>query len=181
MSLIFLSFLYALSLSTTAAMPTDFINASCHATLYSTLCYKSLKPYAWKIQKSPRLIAMMALSISVKTARETESYLAKLAKSDRLSSRESGAVKDCLKEMGNTVSQLNDSVTELKKLDKGDFSWHMSNLKTWVSAALTDESTCTDGFSDGAQNGEIKSKIQAKMGIVVQLTSNALALCNKLG
>lgn len=53
----------------------------------------------------------------------------------------------------------------------------MSNVQTWMSAALTDEETCTDGFED-VPNGPVKSDVSAKATGVKQVTSNALALVN---
>ncbi|KAI8030579.1 hypothetical protein LOK49_LG01G01327 [Camellia lanceoleosa] len=57
-----------------------------------------------------------------------------------------------------------------------DFLWHMSNVETWVSAALTDENTCLDGFSGRALDGNVKASIKARVTNVAQVTSNALAL-----
>jgi pectinesterase inhibitor-like protein len=56
----------------------------------------------------------------------------------------------------------------------------MSDVQTWVSAALTDQSTCTDGFQEANANGEIKTVVRGRIVQVAQLTSNALALLNKL-
>lgn len=92
------------------------------------------------------------------------------------------AIKDCLEEIDDTVDRLSKSVKELKNLgeSKGkDFQRHISNVETWVSAALTDENTCVDGFARKALNGKLKSSIKARIVNVAQVTSNALALINK--
>lgn len=60
-----------------------------------------------------------------------------------------------------------------------DFTWHISNVETWVSSALTDESTCSDGFAGNAMNGKIKTSIRARMVNIAQVTSNALSLVNQ--
>ncbi|KAF3559979.1 hypothetical protein F2Q69_00015497 [Brassica cretica] len=36
------------------------------------------------------------------------------------------------------------------------FKFQMSNVKTWLSAALTNEYTCTNGFEDFHDDGSIK-------------------------
>ena len=98
-----------------------------------------------------------------------------------LKSREYEAVKDCLEEMGDTVDRLSKSIHELKHIGQAkgqDFLWHMSNVETWVSAALTDENTCLDGFSGKALDGKVKASIKAQVVNVAQVTSNALALVN---
>ncbi|KAF6174677.1 hypothetical protein GIB67_008732 [Kingdonia uniflora] len=98
-----------------------------------------------------------------------------------LKKKESQVVKDCLDNMGDSVDQLSKSILELGNMRNGNsasFLWHMSNVQTWVSAALTDESTCVDGFADHALDGKVKAAIRGRVVYVAQVTSNALALVN---
>lgn len=54
----------------------------------------------------------------------------------------------------------------------------MGNVKTWVSAALTDEDTCMDGFEENV--GKMKETIRGYIVNVAELTSNALALISNI-
>lgn len=56
----------------------------------------------------------------------------------------------------------------------------MSSIKTWASAAITDESTCTDEFSGGKVSEGVKREVRATILPFVQLTINALCLINDL-
>ncbi|CAI0547280.1 unnamed protein product [Linum tenue] len=59
------------------------------------------------------------------------------------------------------------------------FGMMISDVQTWVSAALTDESTCTDGFAGKAMAaGEMRTVVGGKIETIAHLTSNALALIN---
>ncbi|TJW23188.1 pectinesterase inhibitor domain-containing protein [Bacillus paralicheniformis] len=83
--------------------------------------------------------------------------------------------------MSDSLDRVSKSIQELKSLDrvKGqDFIWHMSNVQTWVSSALTDENTCMDGFAGRAMEGRIKTSVRAQITNVAHVTSNALALVN---
>lgn len=128
-------------------------------------------------------MALTALSVSIDKARAAYTFVTKLGKLKGLKSREYKAIKDCVDEMGDSVDRLSQSVQELKRLGgkskSEDFLWHMSNVQTWVSAALTDENTCLDGFAGKALNGKIKASIRHWVVNVAQVTSNALALCNR--
>ncbi|XP_059666978.1 21 kDa protein-like [Cornus florida] len=169
--------------STAAASSLNFIKASCSATRYPALCVKSLSNYASAIQKSPRQLAQTALNVSLTRAESTRKFVTKLTKFKGLKSREYAAIRDCLEEIGDSVDRLSKSIGELKHMGKAhgpDFLWHMSNVETWVSAALTDESTCMDGFAGRALDGRIKTSIRAWVTHVAQVTSNALALVNQL-
>lgn len=80
------------------------------------------------------------------------------------------------------MDRLGRAVQELKQVggSKGEeFVWHMSNVQTWVSAALTDDSTCMDEFSEKGMSGKLKESIRGKVLNVGQVTSNALALVNQ--
>ncbi|XP_050386924.1 21 kDa protein-like [Argentina anserina] len=160
----------------------NFIKTSCSATTYPDLCVQSLSSFSTAIQQNPRQLAQTALSVSLTRAQYAKSFVTKLTKFKGLTHKEYQAIDVCLEEMGDSVDRLSKSVDELKKMGKSskgqDFIWHMSNVETWVSAALTDDNTCLDGFSSKAMDGKIKSSIRAQVLNVAKVTSNALALCN---
>lgn len=160
---------------------TNFIKASCSTTTYPALCIQSLSAYATVIQQDPRQLAQTALSVSLSSAQSTRTFVTKLKKFKGLKNKEYKAIADCLEEIGDTVDRLDQSIQELKNIGKAkgqEFLWHMSNVETWVSAALTDENTCVDGFAGKALDGKIKASIKARIVKVAQVTSNALSLIN---
>ncbi|KAB1210837.1 21 kDa protein [Morella rubra] len=172
----------AKSAATKSGGATNFIKNSCSATNYPTVCVQSLSPYASKIQQNQRQLVQTALSVSLANAQSTKGFVSKLGRSKGLKAREYAAIKDCLEEIGDTVDRLSQSVQELKLHGQGkgrDFQWHMSNVETWVSAALTDENTCVDGFSGRALDGKIKASVKGRVVNLAQVVSNALALVNR--
>ena len=54
------------------------------------------------------------------------------------------------------------------------------DIKTWVSAALTDENTCTDGFDGVSVSKTVKNTIRKSILSVATPTSNALSLISIL-
>ncbi|XP_019192008.1 PREDICTED: 21 kDa protein-like [Ipomoea nil] len=179
-AVVVLSILYVSDTAESAAatVATSFIKTSCKATTYPDLCVTSLAAYGPTIKRSPQQLVQTALSVSVDRAQSTKGFVDKLCKFKGLKRREYGALKDCLDEMSDSVDRLSKSVRELKNMGR-DFQWHISNAQTWISAALTDENTCMDGFAGRALNGKIKASIRARVTNVAQVTSNALALINQ--
>ncbi|KAK9276385.1 hypothetical protein L1049_005918 [Liquidambar formosana] len=170
------------SAATRHSSTTDFIKASCRATRYPALCVQCLSGYASAIRQSQRQLAQTALSVSLSRARSATVFVSKMTKVKGIKHREYAAVKDCIENMGDSVDRLSRSVRELGHMGRTvgqDFMWHMSNVQTWVSAALTDESTCVDGFSGRAMDGNVKAAIKRRVVNVAQVTSNALALVNR--
>lgn len=165
-----------------AAAATSFIRAKCRTTTYPSLCIQSLSTYANTIKSNPKQLAQTALSVSLERAQSTRTFVTKLTKFRGLKGREFAALRDCLEEMSDCVDRLSNSVQELKNMARArgpELSWHISNVQTWVSGALTDGNTCVDGFAGRALNGRIKSSIKSRMTNVAQVTSNALALINQ--
>ncbi|KAL3499514.1 hypothetical protein ACH5RR_038607 [Cinchona calisaya] len=190
--LLFLSFHYNLTSATAADHPptistTNFIEAACKTTRYYTLCIQSLSSYSHTIQQSDQQLARAALAVTLNKAQSTANFVAKLSKSSSggiyIKPRESQALKDCIDNMVDSVDQLNQSMEEMGRLGNRvsgqNFIWHMSNVQTWVSAALTDENTCLDGFSGPDLSGNLKGVIRRRIVYVAQVTSNALALVNR--
>ncbi|KAI3420740.1 PMEI domain-containing protein [Psidium guajava] len=159
-----------------------FVESSCSAVQYPALCVQSLAAYASAIKQSPQQLAQTALAVSLARAQSARDFVARSTKFRGLKAREYEAIKDCLEEMGDTVDRLVKSAKELKSASgsKGqDFVWHVSNVQTWVSAALTDANTCFDGYASAALNGRLKTSIRSRALNVARVTSNALALVNQ--
>ncbi|KAL5078390.1 hypothetical protein RYX36_017374 [Vicia faba] len=161
--------------------PTNFIKSSCSTTLYPTLCVESLSVYASKIQQDPHQLVQTALSLSLNRTQTTKAFVRKCKYFKNLKPRVYAAIHDCVEVIGDGVDRLSSSLKELKlcKIKSQDFNWHISNVETWVSSALTDGSTCSDGFGGKALDGRIKSSIRSRMVDVAQVTSNALSLINQ--
>ncbi|KAJ7982555.1 21 kDa protein [Quillaja saponaria] len=162
------------------ARSTNFIRKSCSATTYPILCFTSLSLHANLIQTDRKILTDMALSVTLSSTKSTSALIFSLAKSRGLKPREVAAMKDCVEELSDAVDELRSSIGEMGKLKPSNFQVTMEDVQTWVSAALTDENTCTDGFQGDAVNGKVNTIVRGRIVKVGQLTSNALALINQL-
>ncbi|CAN0891570.1 Pectinesterase inhibitor 10 [Linum grandiflorum] len=157
----------------TAATNTEFIRTSCTATTYPKLCYASLSIHAAKIQSSAKLLAAAALDVTLTSAKSSSAAMSKLSRAHGLLPRESAAMKDCI-ELRRSIDEFESTETK-----PADLEMMISDVQTWVSAALTDEGTCMDGFSTaGKSAAAMKEVVRGKVEKIVHLTSNALALVN---
>ncbi|CAN8230590.1 unnamed protein product [Cochlearia groenlandica] len=160
-----------------------YIKTACSSTTYPTICYTTLSSYSSTIKSNPIKLCTTSLNLNVKSANKatlTVSNLLKKAKA--ASSPEATILKDCLEEMKDTVDELKQAVAEMKNLKGGggeSMEEHLKNVRTWVSSALTDEGTCTDGFDDeemNVNNLETKKKVKKAVFELSRVTSNTLAL-----
>lgn len=157
---------------------TKYIKKSCRVTTYPRLCYNSLSIYAAKIKNNPGLLAGAALNVSLAATRETSPIMNRLSKLHGLKPMVAAAVVDCVEEIGDSVDELRQSVSEMGHAGGSEFELVMDDIKTWVSAALTDYDTCMDGFAGRDTNGKVKNVVRRHIAKVAHLTSNALALIN---
>nr|XP_010934057.1 pectinesterase inhibitor 9 [Elaeis guineensis] len=171
------------SADSTSSAPDDFIHASCGATRYPAICVECLKSYAPTVHRSPRQLALAALAVTADRARSASTFVSGLTPGTKPArSREAGAVQDCVETMQDSVDRLRQSVREMNRMGRAQssrFTWHLDNVQTWVSAALTDVNTCLDSLAQNG-SGRVRTAIRNKVVEVSQLTSNALALVNRL-
>jgi len=180
--LTFLLLLFLLSSSAAAARksdaPTDdIVRSSCVHASYPNVCLRTLSSYAGSACKTPRDLARAAVNVSLSRTRRVSSYLAHISAGD--SKRQREALSDCAEQISDSVDSLSMTLGELQHLQGGEtFEWHMSNAQTWVSAALTNEDTCLDGFE--GIDGKVKSDVTRKVTNLGRVTSNALYMIKRL-
>ncbi|KAK8668024.1 hypothetical protein V6N13_105494 [Hibiscus sabdariffa] len=150
--------------------------------LYPDLCYASLSGYANAIQQDPARLARTAIGVSLSRARHMAAFVSNLSREADYGAdpRASAALHDCFSNMGDAVDEIRGSLDQMRRLvapGSESFRFQMGNVQTWMSAALTDEETCTDGFEDVGE-WPMKEAVCERAANVKKFTSNALALVN---
>ncbi|CAN1159039.1 Pectinesterase inhibitor 4 [Linum perenne] len=189
--LFFIPFLFqtaaAAAATTTTAKYKTYLKSACAAATYPQLCYSSLSPYSSKIKTNDINLIASAIAVSLKAARDTNALVSRLQKSRSLGKDGAAVLKDCAEEITDTIDELrqsNKALSELKRKRRvaqgEDASLEVANMRTWLSAAITDETTCTDGFEEAYVSASVKDKVYKSVKKVGKFTSNALALVDKL-
>ncbi|WVZ17017.1 hypothetical protein V8G54_009999 [Vigna mungo] len=164
-----------------------YIESSCKGTLYPNLCIRCLSQYAKSPLNGPQHLAQHALSVSLSRALHTKGYLLKVAKelqAMKSNKKEYLTVQDCVNQISDSVEQISQAMKELRSFNKHDSSmndnmlWHISNVETWVSTALTDASSCVYSFPGNRMSMRVAA-IKVKAKNVAEVTSNALFLFHR--
>ncbi|KAL0324428.1 UNVERIFIED_CONTAM: Pectinesterase inhibitor 10 [Sesamum calycinum] len=143
-----------------------------------TVVKRSLANYATKIKTSPKLLATTALLVTFNATRSTSKRLRELSvnRALKLKPGEIQALLECVEEVNDSVYELRKSIKELNDSRKGpEFELRMSDVQTWVSAALTDDDTCMDDFTT---RGRVRVLVRRLVVRIARLTSIALAFIN---
>ncbi|KAK1385148.1 PMEI domain-containing protein [Heracleum sosnowskyi] len=171
-----LTILALLTYSASSENGDDYVQDACSVTRYRNLCIRSLSPFSTTAKRNPTTWARAGVSVTISEAKRVAKLLTKLSTST--GGRNKGALLDCIECFEDSIDNLHKSLYVLRELNGQTFNSQMSDVTTWMSAALTDEDTCLDGFSDH-KGRKIKS-LQNRITNVTYITSNALALVNKL-
>ncbi|XP_042516131.1 pectinesterase inhibitor 6-like [Macadamia integrifolia] len=158
----------------------DYVKEACNVTHYQDLCIHSLSPFSNSAKRDPQKWARAAVSVTVGEAKMVTQYLTNQKKDRFLRGNKERlmALSDCIECFQDSLDNLHKSLGELRSLNSSTFDGQMENVETWMSAALTGEDTCLDGFN-GCKGKEVKYLCNEVLN-VTYLTSNALALVDKL-
>ncbi|GAA0146102.1 hypothetical protein Leryth_009197 [Lithospermum erythrorhizon] len=182
-----LLFLFTISISLASSLPCstpnkhknkneqkDLVYSSCANASYPNLCIQTLSSYSGKAN-TPSDLAKAAVGVSLAKARNVSESLETLKGHTK---REINTLNDCMEQVGDSVYDLKKTLNELQHLRRDSFEWQMSNAQTWVSAALTNQDSCVDGFKE--IDWKVRADLKKKISIVAKVTSNALYLINLL-
>ncbi|XP_062030397.1 pectinesterase 3 [Rosa rugosa] len=141
------------------------IKIVCNVTRYPESCFTSISSLNSSPKPDPESILKLSLQVSISELSHLSSVL-KTMNSD-------AAIRDCLDQVEDALSQLNDSVSAMV-VGKALTEAKVKDVQTWISSAVTDQETCLDGLEEMGSAGvdDVKKKMKKSM----DFTSNSLAI-----
>lgn len=156
---------------------TKAIKEICQPTDYKENCIKSLSSVAGNRTSDPNELIKLAFKVTidrVKKASKESEVLNKATKDPRTSK----ALQNCKELMSYAIEDLSSSLKRFENFDLSEINELVDDLKIWLSASMTYQETCLDGF-EGAEWGTAKKMKKALQG-ASELTRNALAIINEI-
>ncbi|KAH6817267.1 hypothetical protein C2S51_000870 [Perilla frutescens var. frutescens] len=163
----------------------SFINKACSQTLYSSLCRSTLSA-------TTSTIFLVILDFAID---QTLNYVkaGRITTVDHfidqdLNARERNSLQDCMELLDQTLYELESAMDELASFPSSIPHLHRSyaNIKTLLSAAMTNQYTCINGFLDleqlhlaGRKGSTNTHFLQNLLTPVSHMISNSLALINQ--
>ncbi|XP_052183622.1 pectinesterase-like [Diospyros lotus] len=168
----------ALKASTSHAI----IKSSCSSTFYPDLCFSAIAslPEVSKKVRSKKDVIVASLNLTTTAVEHNYFTVKKLLKRKGLSEREKTALHDCLDMIDETLDELHKAEDDLNEYpNKKSLSQHADDLKTLMSAAITNQESCLDGFSHD-EDKKIREVLLAGEKHVEKMCSNALAMIKNM-
>lgn len=158
--------------------PTRAISAACSHTLYPALCVQSLLDFpgstaAWTTEQD-----LVHISFNMTLQRLSKAfYLSSSITYIEMDPLTRSAYDDCLELLDDSVHAVLRALSSVSPTDGGEDSGERGSTQdvmTWLSTALTNQDTCSEGFEGVA--GPVKDQISEKLKDLSELVSNSLAI-----
>ncbi|KAK6914619.1 Pectinesterase, catalytic [Dillenia turbinata] len=162
------------------------VKSSCSSTLYPDLCYSAIAESGEAAGDKPILTQkdVIEKSLNLTTTAVEHNYFAveKIIKANtHLSKREKTALHDCLETIDETLDELRKAKDDIDRYpNKKSLKQHADDLKTLMSAAMTNQETCLDGFSHKEADKKVRQALLNGEVHVYRMCSNALAMIKNM-
>lgn len=174
---LFLHHLHALPLHSPSLFESSLLHQACLNTADYAACTSRLRTrtlHAYPHQPDPTGILHAAAHNAINEALRSIETIASLSPLST-TLRERAAVEDCKELLDLSVHQIGQSLAEIARLDD---SQHEANLRSWLSAALSNQDTCLEGFE--GTDGRLRHYVRGGLNEVTQLVSNMLEVYRRL-
>ena len=163
--------------------------AHCDGTLYPELCLSTLADIPDLHKKPLPDVICAAVNHTEDVVTATSTNCSYYLQDRSLSARDRLAINDCLELLSTTMDELRATTADLSTSSGGNGSAAapsvgtrrvtMDHVMTVLSAAITNQYTCLDGFA--YQNGgRVRHYIEPTFHHVSRMVSNSLAMAKKL-
>ncbi|XP_030460356.1 probable pectinesterase/pectinesterase inhibitor 34 [Syzygium oleosum] len=153
--------------------PTRAVSRACGLTRYPALCLDALAAFPGADAASEQ--DMVHISFNVTLQRFSKAlYLSSTIGHLQMEPRVRSAFDDCLELLDDSVDALRRSLYFVAPRGAKSSSGSAQDVVTWLSAAMTNQDTCTEGFAD--VSGGVKQLMAQRLRDLSELVSNCLAI-----
>ncbi|CAN0901214.1 Probable pectinesterase/pectinesterase inhibitor 13 [Linum grandiflorum] len=145
------------------------VKTVCNSSTYQTKCQTT---YEDAIKKNSSVTANDFIKISIQAvSTEIQSVMTKIQNMKFDDPKAQGAFEDCKKLIEDAKDELNFSISTAGEYLK-NMARNEPELRNWLSAVMSYQQTCIDGFPDGKAKTEMEKSFNASK----EFTSNSLAV-----
>ncbi|KAL0755578.1 hypothetical protein Bca101_093246 [Brassica carinata] len=156
-----------------ARKPSQAISKACALTRFPELCVDSLMDFPGSLAaSSPRDLIHVTVNMTLhhfSQALYSSSSFSFLDMPPRIRS----AYESCVELLDDSVDALSRALSSVVSVSGGQTK--PQDVMTWLSSALTNHDTCTEGF-DGVGDGGVKDQMTDALKNLSELVSNCLAI-----
>ncbi|KAI4355358.1 hypothetical protein L6164_004139 [Bauhinia variegata] len=170
------------SVPSSGLTPASSLKAVCDVTLYPDSCYSSISSLPNSNTTDPELLFKLSLRVAVNELAKLSQYTSKInAQEPRLQE----AIDVCATVLDDALDRLNESISSLEIGGGGEkllSTAKISDLRTWLTATITDQETCLDALEELNSTAGNKTLLDVRTAMAnsTQFASNSLAIATKI-
>ncbi|KAL0739362.1 hypothetical protein Bca4012_015572 [Brassica carinata] len=151
------------------------IQTLCNSTLYKPSCQKTLKNGTKTATALSDPRSLLKSSIKA-TNDDLVKVFEKVSKLKTEKKDEKDAIAQCKLLVDEAKEELNTSMKRINDTKVNNFAKIAPDLDAWLSAVMSHQETCLDGFEEG----KLKTEIRKNFNSSQMMTSNSLAMIKSL-
>lgn len=164
--------------------PSQAISRTCSKTMFPTLCVTTLLDFPGSTAASERDLVHISLNMTLQHLNRALYTSAAINSVAAMDPRVRAAYNDCLELLDDSVDAVARSLTSVSPSPSNGAvkpltSSSSDDVLTWLSAALTNQDTCVEGFADAS--GTVKNQMVNNLKDLSELVSNCLAIFSASG
>ncbi|GFS32207.1 pectin methylesterase PCR fragment F [Actinidia rufa] len=132
-----------------APKPSVAISRTCSRTRYPNLCVNSLVDFPGALSATERDLVPISVNVTLRRFGHALSLSTEINNLD-MDAHLRSAYEDCLELLEDAVEHLFRSLTSISP--DSESSGSTQDVVTWLSAALTNQDTCTDGLDEASNS-----------------------------
>lgn len=148
------------------------IASVCSQTDYKKACVNSLSSMANNQSATPKDFIEKAIEVAIQEVRAGMERSASIGKAEAHDSLQKMATEDCKDLLHFAIDELQASFSSVGDNELHKITDRETELKNWLSAVISYQQTCMDGFTQP----ELKNAISTSLLNATQLTDNVLAI-----
>ncbi|KAK4792430.1 hypothetical protein SAY86_022865 [Trapa natans] len=156
------------------------ISRTCGLTLYPSLCVKMLAKFLDDVEAAAAMDErdLVHISLNVTLQRFSKAlYFTSAFSTLPMAPMERSAYLDCIELLDDSVDALSRSIATVGGgigKSPGSTASTSQDVVTWLSAAMTNQDTCSDGFDEVSCS--VKDQVATQLRDLPELVSNCLAI-----
>ncbi|XP_050216827.1 pectinesterase-like [Mercurialis annua] len=161
------------------------IKSACSSTLNPSQCFSTISVLSAEATSkitSTKDVILLLLNVTEPTVHKTYRKIQTLSYARNYTKREISALQDCMQMLNDTVDEIRKIVKDLEGYPslKKSVAEHADELKILISAAMTNQVTCLDGFSHDKGDKKVRESFMDDERYVHRLCGNALAMIKQM-
>lgn len=166
--------------------PAASLKAVCSVTQYPNSCFSSISALETANNTDPEVLFKLSLHVAMNELSKIKDYPVKLIEGANLDAPLKAALNVCATLFDDAVDRLNDSISAMA-VGEGEkllSTAKISDMKTWLSTAITDQETCLDALQELNTtkhfNSTLVQQVKTAMENSTEFVSNSLAIVAKI-